>query len=159
MPDGHVTSIAPNSVISFLSIIARSCLGFTATACFSQVKWLHIQNKKRSLTSLQIFDDASRGSLGAIGLFFTAETASSVAAVGALITLAALVIDPFMQLVVTYPLQQVPAENGIALVYTSSIYGSGATMQRKCSIRLALDLPIPRRASCLANQLWWRLII
>jgi hypothetical protein len=153
VPGGHVMSIAPNSVISFLSTIAKSCLGFTATACISQVKWLHMQNKKRSLTSLQIFDDASRGPLGAISLFFTAETASSVAAVGALITLAALVIDPFTQLVVTYPLRQVPTEDGVAVVYTSSIYDSGATMQRKSFTRPALDRPIPHRTSWLADQL------
>jgi hypothetical protein len=153
VPGGHVVSIAPNSVISFLSTIAKSCLGFTATACISQVKWLHMQNKKRSLTSLQILDDASRGPLGAIGLFFTAETACSVAAVGALITLAALVIDPFTQLVVTYPLQQIPTENGIAVVYTSSIYDSGATMQRKSFTRPILGHPTPHRTSWLANRL------
>lgn len=131
VPGGRAMSIAPNSVISFLSTIAKSCLGFTATACISQVKWLHIQNKKRSLSSLQIFDDASRGPLGAVGLFLTAETACSVAAVGALITLAALVIDPFTQLVVTYPLRPVTLENGIASINTTSVYDSGATMQRK----------------------------
>jgi hypothetical protein len=63
VPYGHIMSIAPNSVISFLSTIAKSCLGSTATACISQ-------DKRRSLASLQIFDDASRGPLGAIGLFF-----------------------------------------------------------------------------------------
>jgi hypothetical protein len=73
--------------------------------------------------------------------------------VGALITLAALVIDPFTQLVVTYPLQQIPTENGIAVVYTSSIYDSGATMQRKSFTRPALDRPIPHRTSWLADQL------
>jgi hypothetical protein len=128
VPGGHAMSIAPNSVISFLSTIAKSCLGLTATACISQVKWLHIQKKKRSLTSLQIFDDASRGPLGAISLFLTAETASSVAAVGALITLAALVIDPFTQLVVTYPLLPVTVANGIAKINTTSVYDSGATL-------------------------------
>jgi hypothetical protein len=139
VPVRYAVSIAPNSVISFLSTIAKSCLGFTATACISQVKWLHIQNKRRSLASIQIFDDASRGPLGAIGLFCTAETASSVAVVGALITLAALVIDPFTQLVVTYPLRPVSMENGIAVVYTSSIYDSGATIQYKSFTRLAID--------------------
>lgn len=153
VPGRHTVSIAPNSVISFLSTLAKSCLGFTATACISQVKWLHIQNKKRSLTSLQIFDDASRGPLGAIGLFLTLETASSVAAVGALITLAALVIDPFTQLVVTYPLNQVPTEDGVALVYNSSVYDSGATMQSKFSTRLALDHQVPHRTSCLTNRM------
>jgi hypothetical protein len=129
VPYGHIMLIAPNSVISFLSTIAKSCLGFTTTACISQVKWLHMQNNRRSLASLQIFDDASRGPLGAIGLFCTAETVSSVAIVGAQITLAALVIDPFTQLVVTYPLKQVLAQDGIAVIHTSSIYDSGAIIQ------------------------------
>jgi hypothetical protein len=147
VPVRYAVSIAPNSVISFLLTIAKSCLGFTATACISQVKWLHMQNKKRSLTSLQTFDDASRGSLGAIGLFFTAETASSVAAVGALITLAALVIDPFTQLVITYPLRPVSTENGIAVVYTSSTYDSGATIQCKSFTRIAIDHSILHKSS------------
>jgi hypothetical protein len=151
VPYGYVMSIAPNSVISFLSTIAKSCLGFTATACISQVKWYHIQNKRRSLASVQIFDDASRGPLGAISLLFTAETASSVAAVGALITLAALVIDPFTQLVVTYPLKQVRTQDGIAVIYTSSIYDSGAIIQCKSFTRLALDLSIHLKTFWLAD--------
>jgi hypothetical protein len=153
VPGGHVMSIAPNSLISFLSTIARFYLGFTATACISQVKWLHMQTGKRSLTSLQVFVDASHGLLGAIGLFFTAETASSVAAVGALIMLAALVIDPFTQLVVTYPLRRVPTDNGIVVVYTSSIYDSGPRMQRMSFTRPALDHSIPHTTSSLADQL------
>jgi hypothetical protein len=152
VPGGHAMSMAPNSVISFFSTIAKSCLGFTATACISQVKWLHIQNKKRSLTSLQVFDDASRGPLGAVSLFFTPEAASSVAAVGALITLAALVIDPFTQLVITYPLRPVSTGNGIAMLNTTSVYHSGATMERKSLEHLALDYAIPHRTSCLANN-------
>jgi hypothetical protein len=151
VPYGHIMSIAPNSVISFLSTIAKSCLRSTATACISQVKWLHMQNKRRSLASLQIFADASRGPLGAIGLFFTAETVSSVATVGALITLAALVIDPFTQLVVTYPLKQVRTQDGIAVIYTSSIYDSGAIIQCKSFTRFALDHSISLQTCWLAN--------
>lgn len=152
VPGGHAMSIAPNSVISFLSTIAKSCLAFAATACISQVKWLHIQNKKRSLTSLQIFDDASRGPLGAIGLLLTAETGSSVAAVGALITLAALVIDPFTQLVITYPLSRAPMMNGTAVFSTSSIYDTGATMQGKPFTYSNLSRSIPHGMFCLADK-------
>jgi hypothetical protein len=153
VPGGHAMSIAPNSVISFLSTVAKSCLGLTATACISQVKWLHIQKKKRSLTSLQIFDDASRGPLGAISLFLTAETASSVAAVGALITLAALVIDPFTQLVVTYPLLPVTAANGIAKINTTSVCDSGATMNGKSFEHFTPEHPTSHRTFCLIKKL------
>lgn len=68
--DGHNLSMLPhhislNFVISILATVSKTSLLFAVASALGQFKWLWMFSKQRSLQDLQVFDDASRGPLGA----------------------------------------------------------------------------------------------
>lgn len=100
--------ITLNAVTATLATASRSMLIYTVAAAISQLKWCWYQ-KKRRLQDLQIFDDASRGPWGSITLLFS-QRATSMASLGALVTVLALAFDPFVQLILTYPSRPVVSD-------------------------------------------------
>jgi hypothetical protein len=75
--------LAPNTVIALFSTLSKSAILLVITACISQLKW--------------IFDDASRGPLGAISLIVRIRWGATIASFGALLTILALGQDAFYQ--------------------------------------------------------------
>ena len=73
----------------------------------SQLKWLWFR-EPRMLQDMQLFDDASRGPGGAVRLMF--RTRSGLIMLGSLVAVLALVVDPFAQQIVSYPLRSVVVE-------------------------------------------------
>ncbi|KAL1623848.1 hypothetical protein SLS54_004311 [Diplodia seriata] len=61
--------ISINVFVSVLSIVSRTTLMVPLTSCIGQLKWLWIK-RERPLADLQFFDEASRGPLGALKLFY-----------------------------------------------------------------------------------------
>ena len=68
------------------------------------------------LKDLQIFDDASRGPVGAVVFLFRMNIKAFIASIGALITVAALANDPFTQALLQYPSDLIPLRNGSAVI-------------------------------------------
>ncbi|KAI0435269.1 hypothetical protein F5Y09DRAFT_293549 [Xylaria sp. FL1042] len=106
-------AVAPNAVIAILSIASKASLIYALGQAISQLKWLHLLKKPENLQDLQRYDDASRGPLGAIRMFWTVRSASLVAYLGSLTILLALAFEPFSQQllhfderVITYPYQR-----------------------------------------------------
>ena len=71
--DGHplprlLHNVPLNFVVSTLATISKSSLLLAVTSAFGQFKWLWMFSKQRRLQDLQIFDEASRGPLGAFKL-------------------------------------------------------------------------------------------
>ncbi|KAI3317041.1 hypothetical protein HD806DRAFT_551205 [Xylariaceae sp. AK1471] len=103
-------AVSPNAVIAILSIASKALLIYALGQTISQLKWLHLIKKPDSLEVLQHYDDASRGPLGAVRMFWTVRSASLVAYLGCLTILLALAFEPFSQQllhfderVMTYP--------------------------------------------------------
>ncbi|KAI0165339.1 hypothetical protein GGR52DRAFT_585378 [Hypoxylon sp. FL1284] len=91
-------TISPNAFIAVLSTASRASLVLPVTESISQLKWLHLAGKSESkLLDLQVFDNASRGPLGAAKFFYSIRSASFVPYIACFITLAALLFDPFSQ--------------------------------------------------------------
>ncbi|KAI0975065.1 hypothetical protein F4678DRAFT_360450 [Xylaria arbuscula] len=90
-------AISPNAVIAILSIASKASLIYALGQTLSQLKWLHLLKKPDSLHDLQRYDDASRGPLGAIRMFWRVRSAPFVAYLGALTILLALAFEPFSQ--------------------------------------------------------------
>ena len=70
MYDGHHQPTLPhnvslNFIISTLATVSKSSLLFAVASALGQYKWLWMFSKQRRLRDLQVFDDASRGPLGA----------------------------------------------------------------------------------------------
>ncbi|KAK2758993.1 hypothetical protein FQN54_003091 [Arachnomyces sp. PD_36] len=95
-----------NAIISILATASKSSLIYVIGECIGQLKWIWFyQTEKKQLYDMDLFDSASRGPLGS--LFMILEHKSrSLASLGAILTVLALMFDPFVQQVLTYPTRQ-----------------------------------------------------
>ncbi|OJJ87025.1 DUF3176 domain-containing protein [Aspergillus glaucus CBS 516.65] len=116
-------SIAPNTVISILATISKTSLLLPVAECISQLKWLHF-DKARKLNDMDLYDSASRGPMGS--LFFLWEVRINLGALGAIITVISLALDPFAQQLVSFPSRQAPMGENSASFRITQAYDSGA---------------------------------
>lgn len=109
-----------NAIVSILATGSKASLMFVVASAISQLKWCWFISD-RPLRDLQSFDDASRGSLGSLGMVLSFKI-KSLASVGAFITILALVFDPFVQQIVKYPIRMAPDPNAIATTVKASAF-------------------------------------
>lgn len=79
---GHITL---NAFISVTSTIMKAAIAVPVTASISQMKWIWFKERS-AVRGMQVFDEASRGPLGALKLLFS-KYVLSLASLGALIIL------------------------------------------------------------------------
>jgi hypothetical protein len=91
-----------NAYISELSKIACAALLLPVSEALGQLKWLWFQGKSNKMWDFEIFDNASRGPWGSFVLLVRTK-GTSLAALGAAITIFSMALDPFFQQLVTYP--------------------------------------------------------
>ena len=91
--------IQPNSLVAIFSTIAKSALLVPIAECISQLKWTYFESP-RTLSQLQLFDDASRGPWGSLILLWKTKATALLASLGAFITILLLAFEPFTQQVV-----------------------------------------------------------
>lgn len=91
-----------NALISVIGVGAKASTLAVVASSLGQAKWCHFSRRARPLREAQAFDDASSGPLGSIWLLF-GRTALSLPAIGAVIIIAALPWDPFIQQLITFP--------------------------------------------------------
>ena len=82
--DGHAVPQFPlgtslNGVISILAVITKTSMLFSISATMSQFKWLTFSSLTHQLKGLQLYDQASRGPLGA-SMLLVSEKGRSVTA-------------------------------------------------------------------------------
>ena len=106
----HVTI---NTLVSFLNTLAKGAVLLVSAQAISQLKWMWFhQSKTRALYEVQIFDDASRGPLGALQLLFQAPRVT-LAALGASIIIFTFAMDPFTQQILSFPQDSKPGGQAI----------------------------------------------
>ena len=98
--------VTPNAVVSFIAALAKSSFLLVIAETISQQKWLHFVRAPQKLNDLSIFDEASRGPLGSLQLLAFKHKNALVASGAAIVTILALFVDPFVQLVFTFPSQR-----------------------------------------------------
>jgi hypothetical protein len=92
-----------NAYISVLAKIASAALLLPVSEALGQLKWSWFQgNNSKKMWDFEIFDNASRGPWGSFLLIIRTK-GRSLAALGACVTIMALLLDPFFQQVVEYP--------------------------------------------------------
>ncbi|KAH7417810.1 hypothetical protein BKA64DRAFT_738366 [Cadophora sp. MPI-SDFR-AT-0126] len=84
-----------NSVLAFAVTIMKASLLVPVASSLGQLKW-HWFRRSRSLKGLELFDEASRGSLGSIRLLWALRF-WYLASIGAFITVLTLSVDTFVQ--------------------------------------------------------------
>ena len=157
-----------NAMVSVLATGSKSALLFSVASNIGQWKWIwYREQKMRKLSDLQVFDDASRGPLGAIQLLLE-KTRTSIGLLGAAIVLLALVYDPFVQQVLAYPVEEIFVPSNLtwtlqAQVYPSSgpSYISNVDMAQMLSVSLhsalwpASTSPYERAPACASTNCTW----
>ncbi|CAG8235622.1 unnamed protein product [Penicillium salamii] len=98
-------NISLNAIVSVLATACKSSLIFVVGAGLSQLKWVWFQNR-RKLSSIQAFEDASRGPMGSIWLLFR-HKGRSIASLGAMILILMLAFEPFVQQILNYPTERI----------------------------------------------------
>ncbi|KAF2096287.1 hypothetical protein NA57DRAFT_79053 [Rhizodiscina lignyota] len=100
-----------NTVVSTLGTISRATLAFAISACIGQQKWNWLKRHPDRTVAFVRFDEASRGPWGSARLLFWLNI-RHWASVGALVTIAFLAFDPFLQAIISYPGQLDPISDG-----------------------------------------------
>ena len=91
-----------NAIIAILGTASKVSLIFAISHGISQLKWVWFgTSRARELLHAELFDDASRGPLGAFAVLCSGAR-SSLVAVGATLLIVALAYDPFVQQVIVY---------------------------------------------------------
>ncbi|KAI9739830.1 MAG: hypothetical protein M1834_006551 [Cirrosporium novae-zelandiae] len=121
-------SINLNTVISTCATVSKSSLLLAVAQCISQLKWAYFQNPTRRpgrLYDLQIFDDASRGPLGACYLLGCVHMGAKLASLGALLIIVALAMETFTQQAVLFIERTVEVKSGTATISRAEQYSPG----------------------------------
>jgi hypothetical protein len=90
-----------NSLMSIFLVILKSGMGLVLAQGLAHLKWTWFDNA-RPLEDLETYDKAAHGPLGAAMLLLTVRNRHMITAVGAVVTIAALGIDPMVQGLVKY---------------------------------------------------------
>ncbi|KAF1363051.1 hypothetical protein EJ07DRAFT_103628 [Lizonia empirigonia] len=96
------THLTLNAYISILSKMAGAALILPVSEALGQLKWSWFLEHSKQMWDFEIFDNASRGPWGSLLLLIRTK-GRALAALGALIILCALALDPFFQQVVDFP--------------------------------------------------------
>jgi hypothetical protein len=130
--------ISPNALVSTLATISKASIMLAVAACISQLKWLYFERAPHRIQDIRIFDDASRGPLGAVNLLmrlgprevFSRQSGGAGWSFWAsVLTILALASDPFAQQILSFPLRIVPnlSDPASAFISASQIYDTGIT--------------------------------
>jgi hypothetical protein len=101
-PLADSTGLTLNAYISVLSKMAGAALILPVSEALGQLKWSWFQQNSKQMWDFEIFDNASRGPWGSLLLLLRTK-GKALAALGAMITLCMMALDPFFQQVVSFP--------------------------------------------------------
>lgn len=112
-----------NGIVSTLAGISKAALILPISEAISQLKrqWFWNVDRPRPISDFQIYDSASRGPWGSLCLLARPRLAH-LSSLGAILTVVALAIEPFFQLVPSYPVRMVPTASGLATVPVASSF-------------------------------------
>ncbi|KAL5413526.1 hypothetical protein PMIN03_003737 [Paraphaeosphaeria minitans] len=95
-------NITLNAYIATLSRIASASLMLPVSEALGQLKWSWFQGHSKKMWDFELFDNASRGPWGSLMLLVRTR-GTTLAALGAALTIFVMAMDPFFQQVVRYP--------------------------------------------------------
>lgn len=95
-------NITLNAYIATLSRVASASLMLPVSEALGQLKWSWFQGHSKKMWDFELFDNASRGPWGSFMLLVRTR-GTTLAALGAAITIFVMAMDPFFQQVVRYP--------------------------------------------------------
>ena len=146
-----------NTILSVLGVIFKGPILLIAAEGIGQLKWRWL-TKRRPLSDLSTYDEASRGPWGATKMLWKTRGRHILGSFGALITVLGLGIDPFTQAVVSYyrcSIEDVTKSSSISRLnsfYVDSAQNGPANGQSlSTSLRVAIDSGFSDSTTVLPN--------
>jgi hypothetical protein len=115
-----------NTLIAIYVVILKAALLLVTAQGLGQLKWRWF-DRVRPLSDLTSFDDASRGAWGSLSLLWTLKGRHIMASCGALVTVAALFIDPFAQQVISTIPCTTDVQSSQATIPRTNFYNEAGT--------------------------------
>ncbi|KAK6221948.1 hypothetical protein LQW54_001168 [Pestalotiopsis sp. IQ-011] len=121
--------ITLNALVALLAAVALATMSVSLQNGISQLKWIRFKESRAPLADMETFDEASRGSWGALKLLATAR-GGFLGSFGAIIAIVSLALGPFAQQIITYQTREVMIDNpGSATIaraqnYTGALPGN-----------------------------------
>ncbi len=109
-----------NAVIAIFATAAKASLLMAVSSCIAQEKRLYFKQKPRPLVHLDVFDEGSRGPLGAVKIITNVPW--GWARFGAAIVILALATDTFIQQLIVFDPVNVYADDSSATFNYSQTY-------------------------------------
>ena len=94
-------SISVNALISVFVVVFKAAILYMTAEALGQLKWLWYADQ-RPLSHIDIYDQATRGPLGAFKLVFTVGPTNLLPILGAVVTILMVIVDPFTQQLLSY---------------------------------------------------------
>lgn len=120
--------LGPNTLISIFVTLAKTSMLLAVAQGLGQLKWVHYRENSRPLSELNHFDEASRDPFGALKFLCSAKTSALTAALGALIVVVSLAMDPFAQQIISFDTRYVPNLGEVAAIPVSTAYDTAEAM-------------------------------
>ncbi|KAK1977881.1 hypothetical protein LZ30DRAFT_600329 [Colletotrichum cereale] len=92
--------ITINAVIALLATVATATMAVVLSSGISQLKWIHFL-RRRPLSDMEVFDDASRGTWGALMMLIKLR-GGFLGSFGAFVAILTLAFNPFAQQIATF---------------------------------------------------------
>jgi hypothetical protein len=115
-------ALHPNTVVSALSTLSKASMMMVVGQCLGQLKWAYFERQPRPLMDFDIIDGASKGPMGSAQLLYRINRKSLAGSAGAVITLLALAMDPFVQQVISFDSRLVDVGNMTSSIAAARIY-------------------------------------
>lgn len=137
--------ITLNTIVSALATASKSSLVFVVGESIGQLRWVWFQKKPRPLSHAQAYDSASRGPWGSWNMLLQ-DRGRSLVSLGAAITILALVFDPFVQQILSYPvLENVHPSDGAKVPRSEFILSNAGSEDFKNAVNIGFwagDFPV-----------------
>lgn len=104
--------ITINALLAIYSMVLKSCIAILVTSCIGQLQWIWFL-EAQSLQDLALFSEAAQGPLGSLSWLWAHHFRQPLIALGAIITITAIAIDPFIQQLVQPANCMTTLEDGI----------------------------------------------
>ncbi|KAJ9611662.1 hypothetical protein H2200_004846 [Cladophialophora chaetospira] len=158
LPDG----LNINAIVSLLASFAKAALLVVVASASRPEKWLWFIEKPRPLTTVDAFEQASRGPYGSVMLILS-RGGSVRALLAALITVLSLGFEPFLQATLNTVIRETPILSESASIRTSSSYnetvsgnlgGSGLSLNALIGAFGGAEGAIPKPICSSGNCTW-----
>ncbi|KAK1579917.1 uncharacterized protein LY79DRAFT_521731 [Colletotrichum navitas] len=109
--------ITINAVIALLATVATATMAVVLSSGISQLKWIHFI-RRRPLSDMEIFDDASRGTWGALMMLIKLR-GGLLGSFGAFVVILTLAFNPFAQQIATFHARTTNSTEGATNIRSS----------------------------------------